>query len=69
MRILLLVSCLLLAACNQPVVIGCPPVAEYPDAFQIAAADELAGLPALSPVRRMMDDYKKMRDQARKCRS
>lgn len=68
MRALLLASCLLLAGCNHPVVTGCPPVAEYPKAFQNRAADDLAALPADSPLRRMMDDYKRMRDQARACR-
>jgi hypothetical protein len=67
MRFLLLASCLILAACNQPEGKGCPPVRVYPDAYQERAADDLAYLPADSPIRRMMDDYKKMRDEARKC--
>lgn len=49
-------------------VIGCPPVPEYPPAFQTRAADELAALPADAALRRMVDDYKRMRDQARACR-
>lgn len=68
MRALLLVLCLAVAACAETGGSGCPPVAKYPDAFQEAAANELATLPAASPLRRMMDDYKKMRDQARQCR-
>ncbi len=68
MRAFLLLGCLLLAGCNQPVVTGCSPVPDYPKAFQTQAANELAALPADAALRRMMDDYKKMRDQARACR-
>ncbi len=67
MRAILLLP-LLLAACTSPVVVGCPPVPEYPPTFQTRAAGELAALPADAALRRMVDDYKRMRDQARACR-
>ena len=59
---------LLLGGCAGPVVVGCPPVRDYPDAFQQRAAGELAALPADAALRRLVDDYRVMRQQARACR-
>ncbi len=67
MRPLLIAACLLLAGCAGAEGTGCPPVPEYPPAFQTQAANELAALPPAAALRRMMDDYKRMRDQARAC--
>lgn len=63
-----LILALLLAGCSQTITSGCPPVADYPAWFQTKALAELAPMPADSAIRRMMDDYKRMRDQARACR-
>jgi hypothetical protein len=58
----------LLSGCQDKVVaIGCPPVPPYPLEIQKQAAVELRALPAESVLRRFMDDYSRMRDQAREC--
>jgi hypothetical protein len=45
----------------------CPPVVNYSREFLARAADELASLPAGSPIEQMLADYQMMRDQARVC--
>lgn len=52
---------------DKVVAIGCPPVSPYPLQIQQQAAAELRALPAESVLRRFMDDYSRMRDQAREC--
>ena len=63
----LLIVVLALAACTQPVVVGCPRPADYPKEFQAAILAEVRALAATSPLRRAMEDYLKLRDQARAC--
>jgi len=67
MRAILLVALLALSACTNPVVVGCPKPAEYPREFQAAILSEVALLPEASPLKRAMQDYLKLRDQARAC--
>jgi hypothetical protein len=46
----------------------CPPVAQYDRATEVRAAQDMASLPADSPLIRMMEDYSVMRAQSRLCK-
>ena len=45
----------------------CPPVVDYTAADQARAADEVAALPELAVIVRMLGDYAVLRDQVRAC--
>ena len=46
---------------------ACPPVVEYPAAFQRRAATEVEALPPGAAIEGMLADYHIMRQQARAC--
>jgi hypothetical protein len=56
-----------LAACATTIS-SCPPIRNYPPAFQDRAAAELAALPSDSALGEMIADYKQLRDRVRLCR-
>jgi len=58
---------LLLASCKTANSDACPPVADYDVASERRAAQDLALLPADSPIARMLEDYAVMRRQSRAC--
>ena len=66
-RWIVLLGTMFLAACTTTVS-SCPPIREYPPAFQDRAAAELAALPPDSPLGEMIADYKQLRDRVRLCR-
>ena len=47
---------------------SCPPVRDYPPAFQARAAAELAALSEDSALAEMLADYGQLRDRVRLCR-
>ncbi|SIR07931.1 hypothetical protein SAMN05421641_1242 [Paracoccus thiocyanatus] len=48
--------------------VACPPVVEYPAAFQRRAAAEVEALPTGSALETMLADYHVLRRQAAACR-
>jgi hypothetical protein len=59
-----------LASCSsQPTfVTTCPTIPLYSKAFELAAGQQLAGLPPGSPIVTMTEDYLKVRAEARDCK-
>ena len=49
-------------------IVVCPPIIEYTEAFQMEAAEELAGLPSDSAVLVLVQDYGQLRDRVRACK-
>lgn len=56
-----------LTACGRVSFNSCPPVVEYSRAIQTEAAQELLALNPHDPLRLMMNDYKRERDELRAC--
>lgn len=59
---------MILTGCSATAISSvCPPLIEYDRATLTRAADDLKLLPAGSPVRELIKDYKMTRDQLRAC--
>jgi hypothetical protein len=61
----------ILAACTgqQPTFIStCPTIPLYSKSFELAAGQQLAGLPPGSPIVTMTEDYLKVRAEAKVCK-
>lgn len=63
----LLITSLLLTACGPTTSSSCPVIVDYKPDFQDKAYAEEMRLPKADPLRKMMDDYKGLRDQSRAC--
>lgn len=66
MKTLILASVFFLVGCSNVVV--CQDVKEWSPAEQVGMANDMALLPADSPVRGAMIDYARMRAEARACK-